>query len=477
MKNKDQKGESIINRNTSILPASFRDPSGFLFQCNGVLYRQISHVYCENYDQLMKSGLYDHLSKKGLLIEHSEMDNAFFRNQDAYKVICPEKVNFISYPYEWCFSQLKDAALLTLTIQRIAMEYDMSIKDASAYNIQFYQGRPVMIDTLSFERYVEGQAWVAYRQFCQHFLAPLALMSHKDVRLNKLFLAHIDGIPLDLASRLLPRSTWFKPGMGVHLHIHAKTQKAYSESVSSSKDKKQNTRPVSKMGLTGIVQGLRKTVKKLNCHFGKTEWADYYDSTNYSETAFEEKKRIVEKYLKMVNPYSVWDLGSNTGEFSRIASEADIPTVSFDIDPAAVDFNYCQVRDRQEKNLLPLLLDLTNPSPGLGWSGRERDCLFTRGPTDCIMALALVHHLSISNNVPLARVASFLAELCNFLIVEFVPKDDSQVQRLLSFREDIFTGYDQDGFESEFSKFFEIKESENIKDSKRRLYMMKKKVK
>jgi len=465
----------IIRKNIDILPSSFRDPSGFLFENDGVLYRQLNHAYRESYDQLMGSGLYERLAKQGGLIEHSEVENTLSENNGAYKVLCPERIDFISYPYEWSFNQLKDAALLTLDIQLMALDFDMTLKDASAYNIQFCQGRPVMIDTLSFERYVEGHAWVAYRQFCQHFLAPLALMSYKDVRLNKLFLAHIDGIPLDLASRLLPRSTWLKPGLGIHLHIHAKTQKAYSDSVSSSKDKKRNTRPVSKMGLQGIVEGLRKAVKKLNCHFGKTEWADYYDSTNYSETAFEEKKRIVEKYLKMVNPQSVWDLGSNTGEFSRIASGSGIPTVSFDIDPAAVDFNYCQVRDRQEKNLLPLILDLTNPSPGLGWSGRERDCLFKRGPADCIMALALVHHLAISNNVPLARVASFLAELGDFLIIEFVPKEDSQVQRLLSSREDIFTGYDQAGFESEFSGFFEIKESENIKDSKRTLYMMEKK--
>jgi hypothetical protein len=203
--------------------ASFRDPSGFLFSQGGILYRQINRSYADDYSRLMESGLYERLVKAGLLIPHVELDRAersderseersrsaveHSLNAEAFKIIQPERVPFISYPYEWSFSQLKDAALTTLSIHKRALKYNMALKDASAYNIQFVRGKPTLIDTLSFEKYKEGQPWVAYRQFCQQFLAPLALMAYRDVRLSQLLRVHIDGIPLDLASRLLPART------------------------------------------------------------------------------------------------------------------------------------------------------------------------------------------------------------------------------------------------------------------------------
>ena len=177
------------------LSSSFRDPSGFLFVEDGSLYRQVNQVYRENYDHLIESGLYDALVSKGLLIPHKEASSDLARTDDAYKVLKPQPVPFISYPYEWCFSQLKDAALLTLQVQKTAIDFGATLKDASAYNVQFVGPKPVLIDTLSFEKYTEGQAWVPYRQFCQHFLAPLALMSCTDVRLSQLSRTYIDGVP------------------------------------------------------------------------------------------------------------------------------------------------------------------------------------------------------------------------------------------------------------------------------------------
>lgn len=458
----------------SVLSASFRDPSGFMFEQDDVLFRQINWSYQENYNLLMQSGLYQTLVRQGYLVEHSEENELSPLSDDGYKVIRPALVDFISYPYEWSFSQLKDAALLTLEIQSFALEHDMSLKDASAYNIQFHQGRPIMIDTLSFEKYEQGRPWTAYRQFCQHFFAPLALMATTDVRLNKLLLANIDGLPLDLSSRLLPRKTWLRPGLAMHLHIHARTQKAYSETDPDLSKKKSKARPISKAGLTGIIQGLYKSVAKLKCSLAGTEWGDYYNATNYSQSAFESKKQHILEFLERVQPDRVWDLGANTGVFSRIASEKGIPTICFDVDPAAVEVNYQRVREQKEHNLLPLLLDLTNPSPGLGWANKERDSLLQRGPVECILALALLHHLAIGNNVPFDKVASFLANLCKYLIIEFVPKEDSQVQRLLASREDIFTEYDQEHFEQAFAVFFHIRVKEPIADSQRMLYLMEK---
>jgi len=454
--------------------ASFRDPSGFVFERGGILYRQVNWLCQDDYDLLMNSGLYNRLTEKGMLIQHFEEDANEEATSDAYKVIRPERIQFISYPYEWCFNQIKDAALLTLDLQLAALEHGMSLKDASAYNIQFHQGHPVMIDTLSFERYVEGRAWSAYRQFCQHFLATLALMSKTDIKLNKLLIAHIDGIPLALASKLLPRSSWFNTGLLMHLHAHAMTQKAYSDTAASNNRKKQSARSVSKTGMIGIVQSLRNVVQKLDWQSGGTEWGDYYNITNYSDNAFGEKQKLVRQFLEKANPKQVWDLGANNGVFSRIATDLDIPTISFDIDPSAVEINYKTVKEKKEERLLPLLLDLTNPSPGLGWNGNERDSLFQRGPTDCIMALALIHHLAISNNLPFLKIAGFFYNLCEYLIIEFVPKEDSQVQKLLSSRVDIFKDYDQPHFESVFSKYFNIQCAKPIINSERTLYLMQK---
>jgi hypothetical protein len=201
--------------------ASFRDPSGFLFTRQGVLYRQVNQEYRTHYDLLMSSGLYTRLVGMGLLIPHDEVAEQPQESEVAYRVIRPEPLEFVSYPYEWSFSQLKDAALATLAIQKQSLEAGMVLKDASMYNIQFFHGKPVLIDTLSFETYREGDPWVAYRQFCQHFLAPLALMAHTDVRLSQLLRVYIDGIPLDLAARLLPRRTRYGLGLATHIHLHA----------------------------------------------------------------------------------------------------------------------------------------------------------------------------------------------------------------------------------------------------------------
>jgi len=450
----------------SPLGASFRDPSGFLFVSAGKLYRQVNLAYKENYDRLMDTGLYLALVNKGLLVPHVEADHPGLRPEIAYKILEPEFIRFISYPYEWGFSQLKDAALLTLQIQKLALEFGMSLKDSSAYNIQFHRGRPVLIDTLSFEIYPQGSPWVAYRQFCQHFLAPLTLMAYRDVRLNQLFKAHIDGLPLDLTGKILPFKTRFKLPLVMHIHLHALSQRRYSSAALDT------TRTMSKVALLGLLDSLESGVKSLRWNPKGTEWADYYSDTNYTAEALEHKKLLVGEYLDRIHPSLAWDLGANVGVFSRLASERGIFTVAFDIDPAAVERNYIACKNRNETHLLPLVQDLSNPSPNLGWRSSERTSLIHRGPADAIMALALIHHLAISNNVPLESLAGFFRDLAKWLIIEFVPKSDSQVQRLLASREDIFSVYTQDNFERVFLTCFQIQRKSAIRDSERWLYLM-----
>ena len=448
--------------------SSFRDPSGSLFFQDNSIYRQVNIRYKENYDYLIDSGLYQTLVDSRLLVSHDELGIDYAKADSAYKVLKPELIPFISYPYEWCFGQLKDAALTTLEIQKTALRFGMTLKDGSAYNIQFMKGKPIFIDTLSFEKYREGQTWVAYRQFCQHFLAPLALMSRTDIRLNQLSRVHIDGIPLDLASSLLPFRTRLRFSLLSHIHVHARSQKQFA-------DKTVNTggHKMSKRGFWGLIDNLECAVKKLEWRPRGTEWASYYDDTNYSPAALDHKKQTVAEFLGKSDPRMVWDLGANVGVFSRIASARGIETISFDSDPAAIEKNYLESVAKGETNILPLLLDLTNPSPNIGWQNHERMSILERGPADTVLALALIHHLAISNNLPLKRIADFLAKICDWLIIEFVPKSDSQVQKLLSSREDIFADYTQRSFESEFGEYFTTQDSSMIRDTERTLYLMR----
>jgi hypothetical protein len=453
------------------IPGSFRDPNGFLFSHDGSIYRQINVLYQNHCDHLLKSGLHQDLVDAGLLIAHTEASLNLARSDDAYKVIRPEVVHFISYPYEWSFSQLKAAALATLEIQKRALAFGMSLKDCSAYNIQFVRGKPVLIDTLSFEMYQEGLPWTPYRQFCQHFLAPLALMSYRDIRLNQLLRVYIDGIPLDLAASLLPFRSRFKLPLLFHIHLHARSQQHFSDKVV---DRDAVRGRVSHQSLLGLIDNLESAVKKLQWSPQGTAWADYHQDDSYDSVGIEHKKQLVADFLDEAAPKTVWDLGSNIGLFSRIAANKGIQTIAWDVDPGCVDINYRQVITNGETNLLPLVLDLTNPSPPIGWANRERMSFLERGPADTVLALALVQHLAISNNVPLYRLAAFLARLCSWLIIEFVPKSDAKVQRLLSTWEDIFTHYTRQGFENEFGRLFVIRHSEQIRNSKRTLYLIEK---
>lgn len=455
-------GEAVVD------PGSFRDPAGFVFRRDGVLYRQVNAPGRAGYDLLMSSGLYERLARDDLLVTHEEVEGAPAA-EGAYKLLRPALIPFVSYPYEWSFSQLQDAALLTLRAQRRALAAGLTLKDASAYNVQFRGGRPVLIDTLSFEPYAEGRPWAGYRQFCQHFLAPLALMSLRDVRLGDLARVHVDGVPLDLCSALLPWTSWLRYSLLAHVHLHAATQRRYAgRGVAPAAVR------VSRRALEGLLESLEAAVSRLRWRPAGTEWADYYEDTNYDEAAAAAKREGVLACLDdLPAGATVWDLGSNDGTFSRLAAERAGLVVAFDLDPAAVEKNYLRCRAERDARVLPLRLDLTNPSPALGWALEERASLVGRGPADAVLALALIHHLAIGANVPLERVAAFLAQLGERLVIEFVPKEDSQVQRLLASREDIFPSYDLEGFERAFAPWFTVERRLPLPGSSRVLFRMR----
>jgi len=298
-------------------------------------------------------------------------------------------------------------------------------------------------------------------------------MSSRDARLNQLLRVFIDGVPLDMASALLPLRTRLNTKIGLHLHLHAAVQKRFERRPADAPPNQSAT--LGQAAQSGLIDSLESTVQRLNWEPTGTIWTNYYHHTNYSDAALAHKTQLVDALIARTQPTIVWDLGANTGRFSRLASGRGIQTIAFDMDPAAVETNYRESVSRRETHLLPLIVDLRNPSSALGWAGEERMSLMARGTADLVLALALVHHVAIGNNVPLDRIAAWLAALGRTLVIEFVPKSDSQVQRLLASREDVFPTYTHVGFESAFAPHFETLDVSPIASTDRILYLMRRK--
>ena len=451
--------------------ASFRDPSAFVFWHDGQPYRQIRETFATEWDAFEASPLKQTLLDQRRLIRYEPVGLDLAITPGAHAVIRPERIEFLSYPYEWTFGELRESALLTLDIQLEAMGAGWTLRDASAYNIQFREAHPIHIDSSSFERLEEGAPWIAYRQFCEQFLAPLALAGRRDVRLSYLLRLGPDGIPLDLASRLLPWRTWFDFGLLSHVHLHARAQIRHAANEDDGRAARKAR--IAPARLEGLIRNLRSTVAGLDWHPGGTEWADYAEHTSYGERAAADKDRLVDAFVRELPGVRVWDLGANTGRFSRIAAVAGKRVIALDIDPAAAERHFRAVRKAGRTDILPLVADIANPSPALGWAGRERRSLLARADADAILALALVHHLAISRNVPLPMLIHLFADLAPWAIVEFVPKDDPMVRRLLATRRDVFADYDLDGFRAAAATRFEIVREEQIAESVRVLFLLR----
>lgn len=456
-------------------PASFRDPAGFVCEDNGHVFRCISEKGRALWEPFASSPFCAQLLAEKRLVAFTPTERSFPGAWRGYEL---ERLPFISYPYEWCFSQLQEAALLTLDLQKKALSQGFSLRDATAYNVQFQGVNPIFIDHLSFESLRPEAPWDAYRQFCSHFLAPLALMAYGDIRAGLLSRLWIDGLPLDFTSGCLPWRARLRPALLFHIFLHARFQNKYADTRRSAE--KAKALKVSDKNRRALLDSLIATVQALRLPGNlRTEWGDYYSDTNYSDKADSRKAEIVGQVLETGAKRRIGaDLGANTGRYSQIMAQSHDFVISADIDPLAVERHYKVLKGNGVRNILPLVVDLSNPSPALGCNNRERQSFFARSEYDTVLALALIHHLSISAGLPFEQTAQMFQRLLKpngRLVLEFVPKEDSQVQRLLASREDIFSDYSLEGLEKGYAPFFEREALINIEGSSRIIILMKKK--
>lgn len=449
--------------------SSYRDPSGFIFMKEGELYRQVNKSFAGDFDLFISSGCYKKMVDKKLLIAHENVQENLTGDADRHATIKPERVGFISYPYEWSFDMLKDAALLTLQLVKESIASGLILKDATPYNIQWHKGRLIFIDSLSFEKYKEEEPWIAYRQFCEQFLGPLLLMHYRKMPLQNLQLAWPDGIPLQVIQTLLPGRSKFSLHTYLHIHLNARIS-------SKSKAVEKAGSGFSKEKMLNLVGSLGSLINKLKLPLQNSTWSGYYEEAGGREDYLEIKKRIIGNWLDdLDNIGTAADLGANDGVFSRIVAQKDIPVIAADLDPFCINDLYNSINKTGEANIQPLIVDLANPSPAIGVNNKERQSFLDRCNTDLVLALALIHHLAIGKNIPFEMIAGLFQRTCRkYLIIEFVPKTDEKIRLMLSAKKDIYSSYTEENFRRAFEKYFQLTKQEIIGHSGRVLYLMTK---
>ena len=447
-------------------PGSFRDPSGYIFRREGRLFRRIQAMGNQDYRLLVSSGLYQTLCEQGLLVEHREVPGDPASGDGA--VLEVEELAFFSYPYEWTFSQLKDAALLTLRVLRIALEHGMILKDASAFNISFSGQRPVFVDIQSFTRYQDGQLWNGYRQFCEHFLLPLALMTARRFEAAKLLKIWIDGLPLSQGVGLLPLSFRLRPSIALHLVLHERAMQRHSANAPSPNA----THQLDIAKLRGLVENLQKSIDGFRWRT-KSQWTGYYDSHSYSTEEENTKLAIVRSMLLEIAPRVVWDIGCNTGRYSDASASVAQHVVAMDADHDSVERMYLRSQQKEPSNISFVTMDFSNPSARVGWAHQERASLEDRGPADALLYLAVIHHMRFTHNIPLIQQAEYLSRLCRYLIIEWIAELDPMVLDFVSLPVHTGKEYNLPAFEEAFRGSFDILRREEGVSSTRGLYLMK----
>jgi SAM-dependent methyltransferase len=449
-------------------PGSFRDPESRVFYAGDAVYRALSPEGLDDFEALERSELLE--DPRIVATERVENGSAAVLTKRTAAVLKHERIPFVSYPYEWTFSMLKDAALLQLDLLLAALDRDLILKDSSPYNVQFRGARPVFVDVGSFERLRDGEPWVGYRQFCMLFLYPLLLQALKDVRFQPWLRGSIDGIsPAEMAAVLSSRDR-FRRGLTTNVFLHARLERRYADRGGEVR------REVKRAGfrkelILANVRKMRKLVTRLEWSPPEGVWTAYGERNTYTDEDARRKDEFVREVATSREWELVWDIGCNNGRYSRIAAEGARQVVAVDADQGPVELLYRELRDRGDERILPLTMNLADPSPGLGWRGLERRSMPARGRPDLVLALALVHHVAISANVPVRELIDWLAGLGSALVIEFPTREDPMVKKLLApKREGLHPDYERGHFERCLAEAFEIERSEMLQSGTRVLY-------
>ena len=452
-------------------PGSYRDRSGSVFYCDGRIFRGLSESALENWELLQRAPFFEKNRRAGRIVDTWSVD---LEGEPALGqwagFLEHARIPFVSYPYEWPFGMLKDAALLHLDLMREALASDMILKDSSPYNIQWNGVHPVFIDIPSFAPLRKGEPWVGYRQFCELFLYPLMLQAYKGIDFRPWLRGRIDGIPAEDMYRLMSLRDLLRPGVLLHVAAQSALQQRYSSKGVNVRNQLAGA-GFDKRLIERNVDKLAALISKLRLPAVKTEWSDYDRTHSYDEREFNRKLEFVRAAAATRRWRLAWDLGCNTGTFSRIAAEHADYVVAMDGDWMAIENFYQREKaGAASRSILPLVVNLTDSSPNQGWRGAERKGLAERGRPELTLCLALIHHIVISANVPLADFIDWLAGLGTAVVIEFVGREDEMVQILLGNREDQYDDYQPEIFRQLLASRFEIKAEQDLKGGKRRIY-------
>jgi SAM-dependent methyltransferase len=453
---------------------SFRDRDGRVYHVDGRIIRGLSAGALADFESLRSRKFYERFVSQGQLVasellqpdsvplprEERELWAGFLEHQ---------RVPVISYPYEWTFGMLRDAALLQLEVIEAAIAEDMTLKDATPYNIQFLSGRPVFIDIPSFETLQAGTPWAGYRQFCEMFLFPLMLQAYKEIPFQPLMRGSIDGVSVQTAARLFGMRDRFRSGVFSHVWLQSKLDRRFG---STRQDVRTDLKSAGfhKELILANVRKLRKLVAGLQWRGEDSEWGAYEAFHNYSASDHALKEAFIDECAAASGAGCVWDIGCNTGQFSKIAARHVDQVLAMDLDHFAVERLYREIRSGETANILTLVQNVADPSPNWGWRNRERTELASRARPDLVLCLALIHHVVISANVPLDEFIAWLAGLSDQLVIEYVSRRDDKVETLLRNKEDKYSDYSRERLEQALERHFEIRRQLTLESGNRFLY-------
>ncbi|WP_309082877.1 class I SAM-dependent methyltransferase [Chelativorans sp.] len=447
------------------LPGSFRDPAGSIYISGDRVFRTVSQTAAPQYEtarEVLRS-----LVAQGRLADFEERPVDGF--EDAAYLLEHPKISPWTLPYEWSFSLLKEAALFHLDLHLYLLERGFTLSDASAYNVQFIGPRPVFIDHLSIRPYVEGEFWAGHRQFCEQFLNPLLLRAYFDIAANGWYRGELEGIPTAAIAKLLPLRSRLSWRAMTHVILPAYFQQGATSDREVNAALKNRKLPLE--GFRGLLRQLFRWIEALRpANISATTWANYASTTTYDPAEAAQKGTFVGEFIAETRPRTVIDLGCNTGDYSSIALERGADTViGFDFDQQSLDQAFQRAK-AGNLNFLPLFLDARNPSPSQGWMQSERLGFSERYSSDAVLALAFEHHLAIAHNVPLDQVVEWIVSLAPTGVIEFVPKSDPTITKMLAFREDIFPNYNEAHFRATLEKRSHTVRQKRISRSGRTLF-------